>query len=89
MTSTGEDAAASIIEEEGGRYLGYEYLSYGEQVAIAISPSLSAVLSLLGSGVIIYMIYKDWAVKKNKVKYRFLLCLSIADILNSVWFVAW
>jgi hypothetical protein len=68
---------------------GLGYLSLGEQIAITFAPAISGVLSLIGSGTIISMIVHDWENKRTSVKYRFLFCLSVADIVNSMWFIVW
>lgn len=66
-----------------------EHLSFAEQVTLTIAPAVAGVLSIAGSSCIVYIIAKDWENTIKSVKYRFLLALSIADIINSVSFVFW
>uniref|UniRef100_A0A7S3PAJ0 G-protein coupled receptors family 1 profile domain-containing protein n=1 Tax=Amphora coffeiformis TaxID=265554 RepID=A0A7S3PAJ0_9STRA len=56
-----------------------------QQVAITLAAAISSVLSLTGSGVIAYMA----AQRRYSVKYRLLLALSVADIINSTVFLLW
>ena len=56
-----------------------------QQVAITVAAVLSAGWSLTGSAVIATMAYS----RRYSVKYRLLLALSVADIINSGVFLVW
>lgn len=57
-----------------------------QQVVISIVPAITGSLSLLGSSCIIWMILTEPR-KLKSVKYRFLFCLCISDVINSGWFI--
>ena len=69
--------------------MSFNNLSFGQQVALTVAPAISGTLSIIGSAAIVWMIADDWSKKIKNVKYRFLLCLCLADIVNSVVFVVW
>lgn len=59
-----------------------------QNVATVVAGALAGFLSCLGSGVILYSILSDWERKKKEVKYRFLLGLSLVDLLASPMYFA-
>eukprot|EP00977_Amphora_coffeiformis_P021809 scaffold9945_cov182-Amphora_coffeaeformis.AAC.1 len=64
--------------------------SLTEQVLIVILPAFTGTLSIMGSSCIIWMLLqRNFKLLKLSVKYRFLFALSIADIINSSWFLYW
>jgi hypothetical protein len=67
----------------------FENLTLAQQVSLTVAPAVSATLSIFGSCCIIWMIASDWQKKISNVKYRFLLALSISDIVNSLVFLIW
>ena len=60
-------------------------MSQWQQVAITLAAAISSLLSLTGSGVIAYMA----AQRRYSIKYRLLLSLAVADIINSTVFLLW
>jgi hypothetical protein len=60
-----------------------------QQVLFVVGGAISGALSILGSGMILYSILKEWKRKRTEVKYRFLLGLSVSDIITSLVFVLW
>jgi hypothetical protein len=57
--------------------------AHWQNVLIVLSGALAALLSCLGSGLILYSISSDWERKRHEIKYRFLLGLSVVDVLAS------
>ena len=58
-----------------------------KSVALAIAPKVPALLSICGSSSIIYMVLSNQK-RRNHIMHRIMLCLSISDILASVFFFA-
>lgn len=85
MTETTVDDDAAI----GIQYQFAQHLSWGEQIAITLAPVVSGLLSIIGSTCISRMIAADWRRNIRSIKYRLLLALSAADILNSCSFCVW
>lgn len=71
------------------QYSVYDHFSPLQQMVLVVTPVLSGLLSLLGSSAIISMILCDFKKKSRSVKFRFLLGLSLSDILNSLVFCVW
>lgn len=59
-------------------------LSVPKQIALAIMPKISAVLSFSGSSWIVVEIATS-PQKRRKVYHRILISMSIYDLLESVW----
>lgn len=55
-----------------------------QQIALAVAPVVTGVLSFLGSLCIIYIIVKEREKKLQKTYHRLLLAMSAADIVGSV-----
>jgi hypothetical protein len=65
-------------------------LTYPQQIANTVAPTISGVLSAVGSTAIVWMIVLSGLYRGSKnVKYRLLLGMSINDIVNSLVYVFW
>uniref|UniRef100_A0A7S3P6Q5 G-protein coupled receptors family 1 profile domain-containing protein n=1 Tax=Amphora coffeiformis TaxID=265554 RepID=A0A7S3P6Q5_9STRA len=63
----------------------YHHWTQPQQVALTIAPAVSGTLSVIGSTIISVMILNQG--KWKNVRFRLLLCLCLADIMNSLVYV--
>uniref|UniRef100_A0A7S4HP79 Uncharacterized protein n=1 Tax=Odontella aurita TaxID=265563 RepID=A0A7S4HP79_9STRA len=64
-----------------------EWVEYrGWWIAFAWVPRVTGVISIAASSIIVWIVLRDRATKLTKTRYRILLGMSVADIINSTAF---
>lgn len=69
------------------QHLSVPILKMSQQVALAITPKVTSILSIIAELWIVVEVI-TWPCKRQQVYHRLLFGFSVADLLQSIWFFA-